>query len=335
MSAPILGTIFSLLTAFLWAVSPLLFASAARRIGSFPVVLLRSALAAALLAGMVPLYAMITGTELGMPTRAQIGWLALSGLTGLGIGDILLYESFNLLGARRAMQVLALAPVGAILFSWIGFGETLSWQILGGIILVMTATSYAVLGGNRPDQESSREPGRVTGRGLALAAGGALFVGIGAVAARQAFRTGPDAPDLDPALATAIRVISVTLFLWAVPIARGTAGNTVGYLRNPFVLSRLGPGTLAGPFGGMLCYLLALKYMEAGPVSALVALSPLFIIPMVAVIYRARIGAGVVVATAVAVVGVALICIRPVTEDQADPAPAPTTTQVIDPSTRR
>src|SRR5512143_279300 len=92
------GVGLSLLTAFCWALSPMFFASAGRRIGSFPVVLLRSMLAGLLLVAVLPAYAAARGGWPAAPSVGQVLWLAASGLSGMGIGDVLIYESLVLLG---------------------------------------------------------------------------------------------------------------------------------------------------------------------------------------------------------------------------------------------
>jgi len=296
------GVGLSLSAAFFWAASPMFFASAGRRIGSFHVVLLRSLLASIALVGVLTVYGLTAGWP-AAPTRAQLGWLAVSGLFGMGIGDVLIYESWVLLGVRRAVQVQTLAPLASVLLAWVWLGERLSIWTLAGTAMVLAGTSYAVLA-RQEMNGASREPGRVSAAGLMCGAAGAICVGIGAVTARHVLG------DMNTLLATMIRVASAAVILWMVPVGRRHARQTLGFLRDRFVLSRVLPGTFVGPFAGMLCYLGALKRLEAGPASTLVAMSPLFVLPMVALRYRARIGIDVIAASIVAVGGVALICLR-------------------------
>jgi drug/metabolite transporter (DMT)-like permease len=308
-SGSLLGVVLSLITAAFWAVSPLFWASAGRRIGSFQVVLLRSILASVLLLLIfLPGYAVLIHGCPTVPTCSQVFWLTISGLTGLVIGDVLLYEAFVLLGARRTSQVLMLQPVSAVLLGWFWLGEVLSRRTLAGIAVVLAATSYAVLAGHRPWQEPSREPGRVSATGLFLAVLGALAVGVGSVTGRHAYEV--PTRNLDPMVATVVRVVSATVLLWLIPLARGRVRRTVRYLRDPFVFSRVLPGTLAGPVLGMIGYLMSLRLLEAGVVSTLVAMSPLFILPIVALWYRVRIRPDVIAATAIACGGVAMICLH-------------------------
>lgn len=290
----------------MWAISPICFASAGRRIGSWHVVLLRSLLAFLLLLVLLPVYAWRVGGGLAAPSLTQTLWLLASALTGMVVGDVLGFESLVVLGPRRTMQVLMLAPVASVVLGWMILGEHLGLRALGGIVLVLAASFYAVLA--RPaNGHVSSEPGRVSVSGVVMAVGAAICVGAGAVTGRQAFRTGPP---LDAFVATTVRVGGCTAMLWLIPLYRGAMRHSFVHLRDPFVRGRMTAGVLAGPFGGMLCYVFALKSLEAGLVSTLAALAPLFMLPMVAIRYRTRVGLDVAIATAAAAGGVALISLR-------------------------
>lgn len=296
----------SLITALCWAISPMCVASAGRKIGSFPVLLIRSLAAIILLLALLPAYAHIVGLKLALPGGTEIVWLILSSTTGMVIGDALLYEGLVLLGPRRCTQILTLAPVASVLLGWVMLDERLGWKALGGIVLVLVATAYATAA-KPPQNDESREPGRLTVLGIAMAVGAAFCVGAGAATARLAYKVNPS---LDPVVATVIRVGAAAIMLWVIPVVRGTVGRTLAHLRDPFIIGRMAGGIATGPICGMLCYLFALKSLETGLVSTLVAMSPLFILPMVAVRYRMRIGLHITAATALATVGVALIASR-------------------------
>ncbi len=293
------------MTAVFWAVSPLCFASVGRRIGSYQTLLIRSLLAAVLLGAMFPLYAAIGRVDLHLPTWTQTGWLVLSSLAGMVVGDALYYEALVLLGPRRSTQVMSLAPVAAILLGWGFLNEHLTWQALTGIALVIGATSYAITA--RSGTDGSREPGRFCTSGVLVAAAGAACVGAGAAAGRQAFLGGPP---LDGVLATVIRVGSCAMMLWVIPLVRGGGLTLLAHLRDASLRRRVAIGVASGPVGGMLCYLFALKNLEGGIVSTLTAMSPLFILPMIALRYRMAIGLNIALATGLAGVGVAMISLR-------------------------
>lgn len=298
-----LGALLALTTAIAWAISPVCFASAGRKIGSFPVTLLRCGGAAILLLAILPIYGMLVA--IAPPSLMQVIYLATSGFFGMVIGDILLFEAFVLIGPRRTTQTVVLAPIPAILIGWFYLDETLSLQTLTGIALALAGTFYAVL--RRPDVETAHEPMRISPMGLLMAIGGSICVGIGGVAARAAYQ---EREGLDPVLATTIRVNASAVMLWLVPIVLGRAPKLIGHLRDTYVLSRVGLGTLIGPFGGMLTYLWAFKMAKAGPTATLASMSPLFILPILAIRYHTRVPIDVIVAAIVACTGVAMIFLR-------------------------
>ncbi len=153
------GVVLSLMAACFWAVSPICFASAGRRIGSLRVVVLRTVMASLLLWLILPLYGWTTlGSLPALPDARQFFWLAISALFGMAIGDGLIYEALVIIGPRRSTQILTLAPVAAIIPGWLWLGETLSWKTLIGVGLVLAGTSYAVLAGGKKDDRKADLP---------------------------------------------------------------------------------------------------------------------------------------------------------------------------------
>ena len=158
-----------------------------------------------------------------------------------------------------------------------------------------------------PDPTATHELPKHAGylrAGIRAAVWSALFQGLGTVMARKAFL---DQADLDPLLATAIRVGSGALALWGFAAWRGPLLPILGVLGNRAVTRLLLPGVLFGPLIGMLCYISALKLAPAGIVTTITFMAPLLIIPIGARVYRTRIAAATLWGTALSVAGVALL----------------------------
>ncbi len=312
------GVILSLCTAACWSLSPMAFASAGRRIGPFRVNLLRIALASLVLIGLVVVAALIRGHRPVLPGTPQIFWLATSGIAGMAIGDIFYYEALVRLGPRRALQLLTLSPVGAALLAWAWLHEALRASELAGISIVLGAVAYAIYVERSADAQSADaqsveseargEPGIVSVLGVGHGLLAALFAGAGAVLARQAFTT---QPNLDALAATAGRVGAAALVLWIVPLAMGVARPVAAHLADASLRRLIVFGTMTGPVVGMICYVAALKYAKAGTVSTLSSMSPIMIIPLIALRYRTRIRKRAVLAAIVSIAGVALLAWRP------------------------
>ncbi|MFI5380001.1 MAG: DMT family transporter [Tepidisphaerales bacterium] len=307
------GVALSLTTAGFWALSPMFMASVGRRIGSYHTNLLRLVIAAlALCLFVLPGYLLMHGPA-HLPTRPQLAWVLASGIAGMVIGDIFFYETLVIAGPRRAVKLNTLAPVFAIFLAWFINGEHLSARVLGGALLVIIAIMYATFRQTTAavdDEPAARgEPARMGLAGFLCGVASAFCVGLGSVLQRKAFQSTPELP-LDRIVATVIRVGAAAGIMWVWPVIRGQAPAVLRHMGNAPLRSRMLAGVVFGPLGGMLCYISALSLIEAGLVSTLVAASPLITIPVMAAKYRIRIGWDIVLATAVAVAGVAIVSVR-------------------------
>jgi len=297
---PRLGIGLSLGVAALWALGSIAHAAAGRRLGAFGTLLWRSAFAPPLL------FAAALAAGARWPTGAQAAWFAASGLIGVCAGDILHYRALVSLGPRRTVQFTTLAPVFGAGCGWLFLGERLGARELAGAALVLAASATAIWIERRA-LPTGTEPGRVSAAGVLSAIGGAAMMGGAAVMVRQAYRAGPAA---DPFAAAAIRVGAASGTFWLARLFFRPARGLGEMWRDRHAMVRVGVGVLVGPVLGMLMFVAALKHLEAGLVTTLVSLSPLFILPVVALRYRARIGLPAIAATVAAIGGVALISLR-------------------------
>ena len=326
------GAAFSLVTATLWAISPVIMASAARRIGAQNVNLLRIAIASGFFLVLLPIYVLFIKGSIATPAPIAVWHLLLSSVTGMVVGDFFYYETLVLMGPRRAVQMNTLAPVASVIFAWLWLGERLSAPALCGIALVLGSISFATWIDRKPS-ENSREPGHVSGKGVACGLAAAACIGLGAVFTRRAFQSDTS---LDSILAALIRVGSAAVMLWMIPLVRGNVVRTASHLLEPSVRLRLISGTATGAFGGLLFYVMAFKYAPAGVVSTLAAMSPLLVIPIVSLRYRTWIATPIVIATVTAIAGVALIVWKPeVTRAEAPALPTTTPAPSTEPPSTR
>jgi drug/metabolite transporter (DMT)-like permease len=310
MSDGATGVGLSVFTAVIWGISPVFMASVGRRIGSQNTNFLRSVLAALGLALVVlPVHRLISG-HVAAPRMAQVAWLVASGTVGMVIGDACYYEALVLLGPRRAVKINTLAPVVGVLVGWLALNETLAPTALAGCVLVIGAVMYATFANTAAPGTVSKEPGHMSAIGLICGLISAACIGLGSVLGRKAFKVDPDLP-LDPIMATVIRVGCAAVMISAITLYRRQFRVSLTSLNDATVRSRLAIGTLMGPLVGMITFVSALKYSDAGVVSTIISASPLVILPVVAIQYRVRIRTGIVIAGIVAVVGVWLISRKP------------------------
>ncbi|MDB5106919.1 MAG: protein of unknown function transrane [Fibrobacteres bacterium] len=323
------GLLLALAALVLWSISPFFFTNMGKRVGPFSTNLLRLALAFALLL-LLLLFRSLLGTDLRLPVAAAWFWLGTSGVVGLAIGDAFLYRAFVTVGPERTSQIQTLAPAATAAVAWICLKEYLTVGQLAGMGLILAGVFLATSGAARgrktallsaearseaadlPDEAAAGngspggggKPGGYLWNGAMAAVWSALFQGLGTVLAREAFLAHPD---LDPIVATTIRIGAGAVVLWAYARATGPLGPILGGWTHPKILRLLLAGTFFGPLLGMICYVSALKSAPAGIVTTITFMAPLIIIPVGARLYGTRITAAAVWGTALSLGGVALL----------------------------
>jgi drug/metabolite transporter (DMT)-like permease len=201
--------------------------------------------------------------------------------------------------------MITLAPIVPVVIALIFIGERLAWPVLAGIAMIIGGITYtAAYEGDPQTGAASTEPGRFSVKGFVIAIIGTLFHGSGAVMARQAFLS---APEIDPILATAVRVVSSAIILCVFAACTGGLFRAMRQLQSPPVLLRVTMGALSGPVIGMFFYISAFKYAPAGIVATLSGLSPILILPIISIRYRVKIRREAFIGTILAVAGVTVM----------------------------
>jgi drug/metabolite transporter (DMT)-like permease len=301
VSAPI-GELAALGAATCWAFTSLLFTLAGRRVGSQVVNLSRLLLAAVIL---ILAHRAFYGTWLPLDAGLdRWGWLAVSGLIGLALGDAALFQSLIYLGPRLGALLMALAPIIATLAAWLLLGERLSW--VDGLAIALTVGGVGWVVG-----EQSR--GAATAAAAADRRQFALGVGLGVAAATgQALglitsRLGMhgDYPVLP---ATVMRMLAGGVAVWLAAAVTGRAAEPLRALRRDGRAAlAIGVATAIGPVAGVSLSLVAIQHAPVGIASTLMALTPVLVLPLVWALYRERISPRALAGTVVALAGVGLI----------------------------
>ena len=303
------------LTTILFAISAVCATRSTRLLGGVVANLSRLVLAALLLGG----WAHFVGIGLG---GAPFYWFFLSGIVGFGLGDLALYHAFPLLGARLTVllaQCLA-APFGALV-EWVWLGTTLRGsQVFWGLVILL-GVSVALA-----PERSRRLAPHAMGWGILLGVLAAMGQGGGAVLSRKAYAAARLAGQVvDGGTAAYERILGgLVVAGLGLIMAKGIqsrnwknralsrAGNGFeidGWVRHagPWILAN----SLAGPVFGVICYQCALAVTPTGLVLAIVATTPLVVMPMALVVEGERFGMRSVVGGLLAVSGaVALAWVR-------------------------
>jgi drug/metabolite transporter (DMT)-like permease len=224
-------------------------------------------------------------------------WFGLSGIIGFAIGDMLLFRAFVLLGARIAMLLMALVPVFGTIIAWLFLGESLDFSKLLAISIVIAGIVWVVAERHNNDQSAHHA---ITG--ILCGIGGAMGQAIGLILSKKGMGN-----DYSALSANIIRVFVACCLLWGITLFRGRVADTVGKLKDKKGASAVAGGAFCGPFLGVWLSLVAVQKTYVGIASTLMALPPIFLLPLSHWIFRERISIGAIIGTTVAVIGVALI----------------------------
>lgn len=297
----LLGELAALATSLCWSFTSTFFTLAGRLVGSVVVNRVRLLLAV--------LFLTLTHLILRLPLPLHAepwrwGWLALSGILGLALGDAFLFQAYIWIGPRLTMLLMSLAPVLGAVIAWFFLDEKLSaWQ-LAGIALTIAGIAWVIF--DRAGAGSGRAHDRRHHLlGLLCGLGAATGQALGLIAAKKGL-----AGNFPALSATLMRMVAAAAVLWAITLAWGQARATLHTLQqHPRSWRYLLGGALFGPFLGVTLSLVAVQRTEVGIASTLMALPPVFLLPISRVVFAERIGRRAVSGTALAVIGVVILAL--------------------------
>jgi drug/metabolite transporter (DMT)-like permease len=305
MSATLTSELAGLATAVLWACSAMCWSvlGRRRRIAPTAMATMRLVIASTLLfAGHALFYGRIWPA--GVSPEA-LALLALSGVAGAGVGDILYFRSLMLIGPRLSMTLASLAPVVAALLAWLPpMRERLDWRGGAGMALALGGVIWVV------SEKRGREAWPTTPdgywRGVAASILSVLVTAVAFLCSRAGMLGGGGEP-VPAYSATCIRVAAAAVFCWALAALRGRLRATVEPFRDRVNLGWLALGSVLGTVIGISLSMVALRGAATGVAATLISMSPLALIPMTWAAYGERPTWGRVAATVVAMGGIGLL----------------------------
>lgn len=291
------------LTALLFAFSGVCAGRSTRLIGAMNAGILRLLVAFVFLSG----YAYWWGQG---HQGSGLAYFALSGAIGIGIGDTAVFQAIKRIGPRLSVmlaQCLA-APFGAAI-EWGWLGTSLTATQICGIGVILCGSSLAIW----PDKKMTI-PSNVLLPGVLFGVLAALGQALGAVITRKANEVNLAAHlEINGLTAAYQRMLgallaSLLLFMLAalfqrarssgVPVARAAYKKAAPWV----ILNALSGLTL-----GIACYQWALQHTATGIVLAIVATTPLLVMPMTFFMDNDRPSKRALMGAVIAVTGVLIL----------------------------
>ncbi len=263
------GELAALGAAFLWAVSAVVYTHLGQKIPPLILNLSKGVIAIAFIALTLIVQGDVLPTGINPLT---LGLLLLSGVLGIGLGDTFYFEALNNLGARRTLLIESLAPPLAALIALICLQETLSSSAWIGIFLTVLGVSWVI--SERVPSSDGKAINPLRGVSFALLA--ALGQASGGVLSRAAFTEAA----ISPLWSTLLRITGgvLVLLLW-IPVKQ-PARLWFKPLQSKRLLGIITLTALFSTYLGIWLQQTAFKYTEVGIAQALLATSPLFVLPI-------------------------------------------------------
>ena len=287
------GEFAALAVSVCWTMSALFFEKAGYKIGSLSVNFIRLLLAIVFLG-------ITTFISRGVffPTDAtgyQWFWLGLSGFIGFFLGDMLLFQSYMVIGSRTATLVMSLAPMLTAVIGWFFLGEILAPKSILAVIISLSGIIIAI--SNRKMKLN------IPIKGFLLAFGGALGQAVGLILSKKGMG------HYDPVSATQIRAIfGIISFAILITVIRRWPGVKQAF-KHTTAMKSVTIGAIFGPFIGVSLGLFAIQQTKTGIASTLMGLVPIFIIIPSSIMFKEKIRPQQVIGAVISIAGASLFFI--------------------------
>jgi len=292
------GEISALATAFCWSITSYAFTNASRRIGALQVNIDRMAFASIIIIFIIAIF----GISLTL-TFNQVTNLVISAIFGLVLGDSFLFKSFQLIGARLGVIMMALVPVLSSVLAFFFLNEVISYLGMFGMLLTLAGILIVVIEKNQ-NTDNNISTNKI---GIFYGFLGALGQASGLIFAKFAFQGG----DLNGFSASFIRLFSASLIILPLAATFRRYKNPVRiYSKDSYSRKVILIGTIFGPVLGITLSLVAIEYTKVGIASTLMATMPIIMLPISRFYFKEKLEWKAIIGAFVAVVGAAIIFLR-------------------------
>lgn len=231
--------------------------------------------------------------------------MAVSGMIGIGVGDTFFFAGLNRLGARRMLLLFTINPVFTVVAAWLFLHESLTlWQIIG-IGLTCSGVAWVIA-----ERNTGKSDGHVDALGVFFGLAAATCQATGLLLSRYVFDQG----EMSAGASAWLRVLAGSVVLLVLfPLDR--------FLRNPGGAAEVHPtppsrtratlmfaiAMMLGTVGGISLMQVSVKYAgELGVASTLLSTSPLFVLPIAAMLGE-TISKRAILGAIITIAGVALL----------------------------
>ncbi|NLJ34186.1 MAG: DMT family transporter [Firmicutes bacterium] len=291
-----IGEVAALASAICFTLNAIVFESAGKNVGSMAVNYLRLFIGFVFLS-VFSFFARGIAFPIDATGHAYL-WLFISGLLGLVLGDMFLFQAFVEIGSRIALLIMSAAPPITALLGFVLLEERIAPLGLLGIAVTMTGIFLVILSKN--PEEKKVEFNRPI-RGLVFASLGALGQALGLVFSKLGIGS------YNALAATQIRLIAAFIGLSIIITVRKQWPEIGESFHHKRALGEITLGSFLGPFAGVALSLLAVQHTATGIVSSLSSISPVVIIPFSIMVFKEKVLPREVLGAVISIIGIVIL----------------------------
>ncbi len=290
------GQLLALIVALCWAQNSLIYSFTGRAIGSKTVAHIRLWIALPLI--LIAHYLFVgSWFPVGFSSSTYI-LLAISGIIGFFIADLLIFQSFVLLGPRETLVILTSSPIFIVILSSIYLDESIVLVQIIGIIITVAGVMWVVF------TEAEKRAHSHTPKGILIAFSGSLTQAIAMVLSKAGMVEG-----IHPISANLIRLFAGFIGLVLFVSVRGEFLSDFRKVRSVKLIGLIASAALVGPIIGIALTLYAITLAPVGVVTAISQISPILLLPIERFIFKRHIGISTIAGTLLAIAGTVVLLI--------------------------
>lgn len=231
------------------------------------------------------------------PVRSlPLGWLSLSGLLGISLGDTFFFAALRRLPAHQLIILMLLAPVVTLFMAFCFLGERPAIICWLGIILVLAGVTLTFKGKIEVDQQA-----RQHGLGLLFGVLSVLSMAASIIIAKIGLQ------DVSALEGTFLRLLFGFAGMLVVGLSRREVKNWVAPLGQAGLGWRFLMAVIVVTFGGFWLSLAAIKRLDVSIANTLLATEPVFALPLAVIWLREQATGAAVIGAVVALCGAGIL----------------------------
>lgn len=241
--------------------------------------------------------ASVTGSFHFSTSAEAWGWISLSSVVGIVIGDTLYFRSLQILGARRSFIIACFSPLFATILGYQFLDEQLAWTVILGISLTMAGIIVVVTERGGEVEAPGLIPGKYIA-GVACGIGGAFCQALGGMFSSLGLE------NCSPLESTVIRLLTGAVLTSTLVLSQSKHRNAFVSLFRSQDVKKMLLATILGTWIGIWMCQVAYSGDNLAIAQTLLSTCPLFAIPVVWIVHGHKSTWLALVSTFVALIGI-------------------------------